>query len=51
MDNVAPVPDVVGDVEPSLFKFWDAYDVGNSFLVEQTLNGSEFSLLIGVCNP
>ena len=49
-DNVLPILVVRGDVEPDLFKIWDAGDVSNPFLVDPTLNGIKVPLLVGECS-
>ena len=40
VDNVVPVPAIIGDAETHIFKFWDSEDIRNRLLVEQTLNGT-----------
>ena len=45
------IPDVIGDVELYLLKFWDSEDVGNHFFADKTLNGIEVYLLVGGGSP
>ena len=46
------VPTVVCDTEPHIFKFLDAEDVRNPFLVDPTLNGTKItSLIVGGTGP
>ena len=47
VDNAVSVPDIICDAEPHFFKFWDAEDVINPFLVDPTHNRTKTSLLVG----
>ena len=49
VDNILPVPAVVGGLKTHIFKFWYFEYVRINFLVEPTFNGKKLSLLVGGC--
>ena len=46
-----PVHSVMSDAEPHFFKFWDAEDVSNPFLLELTVNRTKTPILVSGSGP
>ena len=51
VDNLMPVPDVLGDPKPHFFKFWDTEYVSNPLLFDPTFNRTKSYLFYGGCIP